>query len=152
MAVVCAHHIRFLHSSLATCCHTAVSHCIQTDSCQTAEQYPWPIVQHSQPGTCYWCVYDMCGPEWNNLSPSKWCHCMETLSTLLVLCEGNHCSLVVPFAAGGFSSQRVGGGWNLFLRWWSPSAMWVDPLIFLSVTTRDAWIIPSFYPNRVTSH
>ena len=25
----------------------------------------------------------------------------------------------------------VGGGWGLFLRWWSPSTMWAGPLIFL---------------------
>ena len=25
----------------------------------------------------------------------------------------------------------VGGGWGLFLRWWSPSVMWAGPLIYL---------------------
>ena len=32
----------------------------------------------------------------------------------------------------------------LFLRWWSPLTVWVGPLIFLSTTTWDVWIIPSF--------
>ena len=34
--------------------------------------------------------------------------------------------------------------WDLFLRRWSPSTMWADPLIFPSTTTSDVWIIPSF--------
>ena len=33
----------------------------------------------------------------------------------------------------------------LFLRWWPHSAMWLALFIFLITTTRDRWIIPSFW-------
>ena len=39
-------------------------------------------------------------------------------------------------------------GWvfgGLFLRWWPPSTVRGPLIFFISVTTRDVWIIPSFW-------
>ena len=51
---------------------------------------------------------------------------------------------VVNIAICMIHCHPVGEGWCLFLRWWPPSSMWVGHLIFLSTTTGNVWIIPSF--------